>query len=87
MCVCVYVCVNSFNGLFLEQGRDPNVSIHIRVEAGICIRLRAPCAQPRSECEHSHSDRGHALGSNHENFVFVCAYVCVNICNVSETET
>ena len=31
----------------------------------ICIRLCAPQARPRSECEHSHSDRGRALGSNH----------------------
>ena len=32
MCLCAYVCV-IFNGLVPEQGRDPNVSAHIRVAA------------------------------------------------------
>ena len=75
--VCVYSCLCLFNlvdGLVPEQSRDPNVSAHIRGAVGICIRLCAPQARPRSECEHSHSDcgqcehshsdRGRALGSN-----------------------
>ena len=66
MCVCAYVCVNSFNGLVPEQGRDPNVSARIQVAAGIWIRLCAPQARPRSEGEHSHSDRGLALEPNHK---------------------
>ena len=43
-----------FHGLVPDQGRDPNVSAHIRGAVGICIRLCAPQARPRSECDYSH---------------------------------
>ena len=54
---------SAFGFVLRRYDRDPNVSVHIRDLAGICIRLCASQTRPRSKCECPHSDRSWDLHS------------------------
>ena len=73
-----------------RSNRAPNVSTHIRIAAGICSTFSFVLRRHDRDPNVSTHIRIAAVlwDQTIKSFcVCVCAYVCVNLSNVSETET